>query len=365
MSAAKILEITSYPPPRAGWGIRVEYLKHHLEAHGHQCVVLNIGMSRNIPSSEYETVLSGWDYLRKVVRFTRRGFLQHVHVNGATEKGILLTLIAQVVSICFGRRPVLTFHAGVEQVHFPRAKAPTWTPVFWLVFKLSRVIICNSADVKAKIVEYGVSPEKVYPIPAFSVQYLERGAGALPPSLAAFYQQFPYLIFSYIRLRPLFYPVELLDGFAELAQRRQDVGLVLCGAAIDDHGEADLLRRSLQVIENRGIRDRVHIVNDLDHDTFLEALGRSSLYLRSHVSDGVCSSVLEALSLGVPVVASENGTRPAGVITYPATDSSRLATILADAVERREEIAARIQRPPIVDTLRTEADLLVRIAHSG
>jgi hypothetical protein len=54
---ARILEITSYPPPRAGWGIRVEYLKHRLEAEGHTCTVLNLGTSRTIPSPEYETVL--------------------------------------------------------------------------------------------------------------------------------------------------------------------------------------------------------------------------------------------------------------------------------------------------------------------
>ena len=361
---AKLLEITSYPPPRAGWGVRVEHLKRLLESEGHQCVVLNIGASRRIPSSEYETVFGGLDYVRKVVKFTWRGFTQHIHVNGATEKGVVLALLAQVVSVCLGRRPVLTFHAGVEQVHFPRQKAPGWIPVFWAIFKLSRVIICNSTDVKSKILEYGVDPAKVVPIQAFSVQYLERRSGKLPEALEDFFGRFSVVLFSYIRLRPLFYPVELLEGFAELAAQRRDVGLVLCGAAIDDHGEESLLRMCLQTIEKRGIRDRVHIVNDLDQNGFLEALSRSSLYLRSHVSDGVCSSVLEALSLGIPVVASDNGTRPKSVIVYPATDSGRLATVLADTLVRRQEITAQIEPPLVVDTLREEADLLIRAANN-
>ena len=55
-AGASLLEVTSYPPPRAGWGLRVEFLKKQLEAEGHQCVVLNIGTSRAIPSPEYETV---------------------------------------------------------------------------------------------------------------------------------------------------------------------------------------------------------------------------------------------------------------------------------------------------------------------
>ena len=118
----------------------------------------------------------------------------------------------------------------------------------------------------------------------------------------------------------------------------------------------------MDVIEQREIRHRIHIVDDLDHDTFLEALGRSTLYLRSHLSDGVCSSVMEALTLGVPVVASENGTRPEGVIRYPAKDSGQLATILATALDRRHELAANVKRPEVADTLRVETDLLVEAA---
>src|SRR5688572_20686178 len=120
MKRQKILQISSYPPPRAGWAVRVEFLKRQLEAEGHDCVVLNIGTSRFIPSDEYETVLSGADYVRKVWRFCRRGFLPHVHVNGATLKGLVLSLVAQCISLLFGRRVILTFHAGVEQQFFPR-----------------------------------------------------------------------------------------------------------------------------------------------------------------------------------------------------------------------------------------------------
>jgi glycosyltransferase involved in cell wall biosynthesis len=361
---ARILEISSYPPPRAGWGVRVQYLKRQLEADGHECVVLNIGTSRRIPSPEYETVLSGWDYLRKVIRFTRRGFTQHLHVNGATEKGLALTLVAQMVSVSFGRRAVLTFHAGTEQVYFPRQNAPRMVPLFWLVFKLSRVIVCNSEAVKDKIVEYGVRPAKIVPIPAFSVQYLERRAVSLPPEVERMYRQCRQVVFSYIRLRPLFYPVELLEGFATVARQRPDVGLVLCGAIAGEHGDEELLRRCRDVIDAHRIGDRVCIVADLDHDSFLDALGRASVYLRSHVSDGVCSSVLESLSLGVPVVASENGTRPPGVMTYPASDPARLAAILDDTLDRQPAIAAQLRRPDVTDTLRTEVDLLVGVSRS-
>lgn len=357
MRAAKILEITSYPPPRAGWGVRVWYLKRQLEAEGHECVVLNIGTSRKIASDEYETVLSGVDYLAKVVRFVRLGFTPHIHVNGASHKGLVLSFIAEAVSLLFGRRPFLTFHAGIEQVIFPRSKAPGWAPVFWLLFLAPRAIVCNSDAVKAKIVEYGVAPSKVIPIAAFSRQYLEDAPASLPPHLEEFYNRCTDVIFCYIRLRPLFYPVELVQGFVRFALQHPGVGLVLCGAA--GHMEGDLWPRTQEEIERSGVADRILVLEDLDHAVFLAALRRARIYLRSHVSDGVCSSVLEALSYRVPVVASENHTRPEGVICYPAADPGALATQLAHVVAHHAAIVASLQPPAALDTLRTEIDLLV------
>jgi glycosyltransferase involved in cell wall biosynthesis len=68
--------------------------------------------------------------------------------------------------------------------------------------------------------------------------------------------------------------------------------------------------------------------------------------------------VLEALSLGVPVIAAENHTRPAGVITYDPRDPEALASALDDLLSRRSEIASQLQRPDVRDTLTQEAELL-------
>jgi len=145
---ARVLEVTSYPPPRAGWGIRVEFLKKRLESEGHACVVLNIGTSRAIPSDQYETVISGGDFVRKVWRYSRQGFIVHAHANGDALKGIGLALIAEALNLLSGQRCFLTFHAGAIQRYFPRTRSRWLFPVFWLLFTIPRRIICNSEAVK-------------------------------------------------------------------------------------------------------------------------------------------------------------------------------------------------------------------------
>ncbi|RPI56955.1 MAG: glycosyltransferase [Acidobacteria bacterium] len=353
---ARILEITSYPPPRAGWGVRVEFLKQHLEAAGHECVVLNIGKSRNIPSPEYETVGGAADYVRKVWRFCRAGFTTHVHINGSTAKGLVLTIAAQMLNLLCGRRCVLTFHAGVKQVYFPRSQSPVLWPVFWLMFMLPRTIICNNEAVKAKIREYGIPGRKIRPIPAFSRQYLEAEADALDERLEAFYERFEFIVFTYVRVRDGFYLETLIDGFARLAAKRSDVGLVICGVAGDINPV--LWQTVERAIEQHRLAERICIIDDLPHEHFLTALKRSSLYLRTPTSDGVASSVLEALAMGVPVVAAENGTRPAGTITYAPTDGRALADAVDRVLSNREEAIAAIPPVPVRDTLHEEATLL-------
>jgi glycosyltransferase involved in cell wall biosynthesis len=353
---ARILEVASYPPPRSGWSVRIEFLKKRLEQEGHECVVLNVGSSRFIPSPDYDSVLGAGDLLRKLWRYSGRGFVVHAHANGDAWKGAILALVAALINLACGRRCFLTFHAGAIQQYFPRHRAWWLVPLYWLLFTIPRHIICNSEAVKQRIQTYGIPARKIVAIPAFSRQYLEVTHAPLPAELEAFYRRFPSAVFTYVRMRPLFFPLTMIDGMARVMERRPDVGLVLCGGL--SHMEGWLWREVEARIEAHSLRDRILLVEDLDHDAFMTALTRSSMYLRTPITDGVASSVLEALALRVPVVASENGTRPEGVLTYPVEDADGLASAVEHVLDHREEILAGMQQLNVVDTLADEVALL-------
>lgn len=356
VTAARILEVASYPPPRSGWAIRVEFLKKRLESEGHSCVVLNIGTSRRSLSTEYETVLGGIDFVRKVWRYSRQGFVVHAHANGDSVTGLALALTAELINLACARRCYLTFHAGAIQRYFPRERNLWLVPVFWLLFTIPRRIICNSEAVKTRIVRYGIRPGKIVPIPAFSRQYLEFTRVSLPDHVEEFFDRYPTVVLTYVRMRSLFYPVTLIEGMATVMCRRPDVGLVLCGGT--GHADPGVWAAVQAAIRRHRMENRICLVDDLEHDAFLTALQRSALYLRTPVTDGVASSVLEALALGVPVVACENGTRPAGVTTYPATDPQRLAAAVAQAIAHRPDAAAATSGFEVPDTLADEVALL-------
>jgi glycosyltransferase involved in cell wall biosynthesis len=251
---------------------------------------------------------------------------------------------------------VLTFHAGAIQRYFPQDRNRRLIPAFWLLFVIPRSIICNSEVVKDRIAGYGISRQKIVPIAAFSRQYLESAPVALPASLEGFLQRYRCIVLAYIQMRPLFFPVTLVDGMAKVMARHPDVGLVISGMA--GHSDEGVKPAFEAAIARHGIEQRLCILDDLDHDAFLTALQRSVLYLRTPITDGVASSVLEALALRVPVVACENGTRPAGVLTYPPTDAERLASVVEHVIAHRDEVVAAIPSLEVRDTVMDEVDLL-------
>jgi hypothetical protein len=81
----------------------------------------------------------------------------------------------------------------------------------------------------------------------------------------------------------------------------------------------------------------------LAHDQFLTLLSRSFICLRTPACDGVAASVLESIALGIPVVASENGRRPAGVVTYKDANAADMVAKLSYVTEHYSEVKSALR----------------------
>jgi glycosyltransferase involved in cell wall biosynthesis len=333
----------------------VAFVRRYLESNGHQCSVLNTGKSRKIRSKDYLDVQNGIDYLRKVIFHARNGYLIHAHLNGDSIKGLILTLLAEITSVLIGRKCVLTFHAGPEQRFFPKSRSRVMAPLYALAFALPERVICNSTVVKRKIETYRVAGEKIVPIPAFSRQYLDYTPAALPKELDDFLKRRNPIVVSYFFLRPEFFVDSLMTSLRRVALELQDMGVVFIGG--DTHSKAlDTM------IAREGLKELVYRAGDISHDQFMTLVSRGHFFIRTPQKDGVCSSVLEALSLRIPVIASENGTRPPGVITFKAGDAADLARKLLEAWENYRTVKSQTVSPAIQDTVEEEAALLLNFA---
>jgi len=354
MSRFKILEIGSYPPPFSGWSVRIKYIRDAFREAGDLCEVLNLGKNRKIKSPEYIDVQGGRHYLKSLLRMRLKGYCFHIHVNAQAVKGPILGLMAHLVSLLSFSRAALTFHGGLQQLYYPKQNAGKMYPVIWLNFFLANVIVCNDEAIKRKIVRYGplIDAKKVHPIPAFSKQYLNYQITPLSEKIESFSQNKESLIVSYIVLRNGFYIETLLDFLADL---NENVGVILTGIGVIEDGEVSDLYQKLLDFETKG---RVLLAKSLDHNGFLSLLARADIYLRTPTSDGVASSVLEALSVGTQVLASENGRRPKGVVTYSASDAKDMRDKLDYILTHIEALNEALVPPIVEDTVETEIDVL-------
>ncbi len=347
----KVLEISSYPPPRAGWGMRIYFLKREMEKQGHVCEVLNVGKGRFLTGRDFIPVFGGLDYVKKVFKHRLKGYLIHMHLNGDSPKGFVLTTLALLISVFTFRRPVITFHAGPVQKYFPQSKAPLLTPLYKLIFTLPRTIICNNEAVKKAIMGYGIKGEKIVPIQAFSKQYLNFEKVKLRPEVEKFFAEHDPVIASYVFFRPEFFIEDMIRAVAKLVKKYPRFGLIIMGS---DMGSEDI--RAL--IKELGIEDHVILAGDQDHDSFLTILTRSKLYLRTPFKDGIASSVLEALALNVPVVACDNGSRPPSTVTYENRNVDDMAAKVEYVLEHHDEVVKNLIHPEIKDTIQDEIKVL-------
>jgi glycosyltransferase involved in cell wall biosynthesis len=351
----RILEVGNWPPPVCGWSMGLVGLRRELEARGWDCPVMNLNENRRVPSAEYIDVQSGWDYFRKVLKHVWRGYAVHVRVNGETKKGYLLALAALLLARA-GRRPAfLTYAGGHQQSYFPAPKGSLRHLAFSVLFRASSRIYCNSEAVKNVLLTTGIRGERVEPIPHFSAYYVEFTPVPLPAEVEEFLRNHDGVFFSYVCFRKEFALTLMAETVKHFRQVFPKIGFVMVGPP---DREMDAMKAFLK---QAGIEDVVCLLPSVPHDLFLTLLSRSLAYIRTPMTDGVSASVMESLKLRVPVLATDNGTRPAGVSLWKEGDIDGLLAWMTEAVRDRAAMVAGIPEIELEDNAKKLADSIERV----
>jgi glycosyltransferase involved in cell wall biosynthesis len=336
-SERKILQIGNYPPPMCGWAVQTVLLNQELRRRGHISEVLNINESRKRKSPEYVDVQNGLDFLWKILWFSTRGYQIHAHLNAESPKLYLLELAALLWARIAGHPAILTFHGGLPQKFFPKVR-PRWMRwAFQLIFRLAGRMTCDSEEIKEAIVAYGIEPGRVAAIPCFSAELLEFHSEPLLAEAEAFLASHRPVFLCYVSFRPEYRLPVLRQSMARFREKVPDAGFIWLGFPAKEMTPARAYLEGWLPNEKDGLL----LLGNLPHDDFLTLLSRCSAYLRTPACDGVSASVLESLALGIPVVASENGRRPAGVVTYVEDDPADLCDALSYLMSNYVDIRQR------------------------
>lgn len=314
----RVLQLGPYPPPHGGVQTNLVAIRQFLLERGIPCAVINLTRHRKAEADEVYYPENALELLRLLLKL--RYDIIHLHVGGHFSTRLLgLCLLCSLMP---HSKSVLTFHSGGYPSSAAGRTARYWTLRGFVFRRLDRIIGVNS-ELVAMFRKFGVAPSRVHLI-------LPHALSEKPPSVPV-----PERLQSFLQShKPVLLTVGLLETEYDLPiqievlgrvrQRFPDAGLVIIGSG---SLEEDLRKQ----IAAKPYANHILLCGDVPHPVTLRVIAESELFLRTTLYDGDSISVREALHLGMPVIATDNGMRPGGVDLIPPSD----LPALYQAIERR------------------------------
>ena len=245
----------------------------------------------------------------------------HLHFGGDLTPRLLG--LALFCSLLPGRKTILTFHSG-GYPGSPAGQTAARATLRGFVLRRLDGLIGVNPEIAALFSKFGVRQERIRTILPFAVQPPDRSL-PLPERLAAFLNAHSPALLTVGLLEPEYDLPMQIDCMAGILRQYPGAGLLIVGAGS--------LEESLRAqIASTPYRDRVLLYGDMAHA--LRATLECDVLLRTTLYDGDSVSVREALYIGTPVIATDNGMRPEGVHLIPASDPGRLRDAVCQLLSR-------------------------------
>jgi glycogen(starch) synthase len=314
-----VIQLGPYPPPMGGVQTNLAAIHQMLTERGYPSFVINLTRFRAATAGSIFYPDGALAVLRLLWSLPAR--IIHLHVGGDLSRRLVLLGLA--CTLLPGRRTVFSFHSGGYPDSPAGRSAGWWTLRGFALRRFDRLIAVNTqlADLFAR---FGVSRHKIQVILPYVLPDTVPDT-PLPAPLAAFYQNHDPVLLSMGWLEPEYDFQLQIQVLPALRARWPRAGLVILGEG--------RLRPELEAqSQASGLSEHILLAGDQPHPLALQAIRRSQVFLRTTHYDGDAISVREALHLGTPVVASDNGMRPAGVHLFQARDPESLQQAIAQAL---------------------------------
>lgn len=340
----RVLQLGPYPPPHGGIQTHIVALREHLRGQGHACGVINLTRHRGRDADEVWYPRSPAAVLWLLGRLPYD--LLHLHLGGTLTRRLLW--LALMCAWMPGKRAVLSLHSG-GLPSSPAGRATHRGTFRAFVMRRFDAVIAINGEIAGWFRACGVAADRLRVI---SPHALRRPAPVLPDDLRLFGAAHRPLLISVGLLESEYDLVRQIDVLGQVRHRHPEAGLLLIGSG----SLADTLRRSIAA---RPYAEHVLLAGDVPHPVTLAALAAADVYLRTTHYDGDSISVREALTLGIPVVATDNGMRPPGCHLIPPHDTEALFTAILESFGKPR--SAPLNEPELAGPLREIVALYSRI----
>lgn len=308
----RVLQIGPFPPPYGGVERNLIAIRTFLRNRRIPCGVINVTRHRKTDVDEVFQPNSALDLVRMIVRL--RYDVIHLHFGGMLSARLLGLYF--LCSLLPGRKTVLTFHSG-GYPSTPEGRSLGRRSFAGFVFRRLDRIIAVNAEIAGFFRRLGVAPDRIRVIAPHAFVAGEVLSTELPNPLAGFAAAHQPLLVSVGGLEPEYDVAAQIELLGAVRDRHPNAGLMVIGSG-------SLLGVLSQQVAARPYAEHVMLCGDVPHAVTMRAMAQADLLLRTTLYDGDAISVREALHLGTPVIATDNGMRPAGVTVVPVSNPGAL-----------------------------------------
>jgi glycosyltransferase involved in cell wall biosynthesis len=309
----QILQFGVYPPPEGGVQTNVKDIRDYLRAKSVRCGVIHLSRHRQMDHDDIFYPQTPVAVIQQAMSFPAD--IWHFHLGGSVTRS-LLGLYAFGTSVP-SRKTVLSFHSG-GYPSSPDGRRSHLLREF--IFRRFDRIIAVNAEIVEMFARVGVSRDKIRLIPPFALPSQPPPA-EIPAAISRFIGQHSPLLVAICGLEPEYDIALQIDTMARIITRFPGAGLIIMGG-----GSMEQVLRAQ--IASKPYAGSMLLCGDVPRPVTLNVLVSGDVMLRTTWYDGDAVSVREALHFGVPVIASDNGMRPEGVILVPPRNSGALASAI-------------------------------------
>ena len=308
----RVLLLGPYPPPHGGVETNLVAIERYLQRRAVPCAAINLTRHRREDGGGVYYPKSALGVLRLLM--TLPYDVAHLHIGGGLP--VRLLVLGLVCSLIPGKRTVFTFHSG-GYPSSPEGRTARPLTLRGFVFRRFDRLIAVNAQIAELFHRFGVRADKVRLISPYAVPAEAAAPEEWPAALREFCAAHDPVLFTVAQLEPEYDLGLQIRAMPEIRKIAPDAGLAIAGSG---SLEAELRREIAASPESAHIL----LCGDVPHAATLGCMARSAAVLRTTLYDGDSVAVREALHLGVPVIATDNGMRPAGVRLIPVGDGAAL-----------------------------------------
>lgn len=334
-----VVQLGPVPPPEGGVARNLWSIRERVIAAGGRCTVIATTRSTTkISDSDIKYPSSPIELIREL-----RGSaadIVHLHIGGGVTFRVLMLALA--VSKLGRGKSVVTVHSG----GFPSSEAAGRGILGRLTARVlggfDRVIAVNR-PIEAALKRIGIDDDKILHVLPFELKTPDPNV-ELPRQMAEFIEGAEPLIVSVGGLEPVYDPIFQIGSMPEIIDKFPQARLIIVG-------DGPLREECHKAAAKSDSGKSILLAGNLDHDLTLKLIGTADVMLRTTHFDGDSIAIREAMFLGTPVVATDNGMRPQGVLTITDFDPKSLAEAVSISISGTRPRGGDTDLPSPIDEI--------------